>query len=126
MSGASDTLENWIVNHFFRNSAVSAPTAWYAALFTTAPGDDGTGGVEVTGGSYARKAITFGAPSGGVASNTAALDFAGMPACTVRAVGIYTASSGGTYLGGNTITARAVTAGKTFTISLGDLVITVS
>ncbi len=34
------------------------PATLYFALFTSAPSPDGTGGTEVTGGSYARKAVT--------------------------------------------------------------------
>jgi len=34
----------------------------YVALFSTAPGDDGSAGTELSGSGYARQAITFGAP----------------------------------------------------------------
>jgi hypothetical protein len=49
------------------------------ALYTTAPGETGLGGVEVSGGSYVRKPVTFG-PAGisgpdTVASNTAEVLF---------------------------------------------------
>lgn len=41
---------------------MTSPATVYLALFTTATADDGTG-TEVSGGSYARQAVTFGAPS---------------------------------------------------------------
>ena len=34
----------------------------FLALFSVAPGDDGSAGTELTGSGYARQAITFGAP----------------------------------------------------------------
>jgi len=36
----------------------------FVALFSAAPGDDGSAGTELTGNGYARQAITFGAPGG--------------------------------------------------------------
>ena len=46
----------------------------YAALFTTDPGTTGTVVGEVSGGTYARVIITWGAVSGGVATGTATLN----------------------------------------------------
>lgn len=34
----------------------------FVALFSTAPGDDGSAGTELTGSGYARQSIAFGAP----------------------------------------------------------------
>lgn len=53
----SDYLEAKILDYVFGAQAFSAPATIYAALFTAAPTDAG-GGTEVTGGSYARVAIT--------------------------------------------------------------------
>lgn len=64
MSSFSDYLENKVLDHVYRNVAYTAPTGTYLALYTVAPTDAG-GGTEVTGGGYARQAITFGASSGG-------------------------------------------------------------
>lgn len=58
------------------------------ALLTTL-GSDSSAGVEVSGGSYARQTITFAAASGGASSNTNAITFNGMPACTVVGMAIY-------------------------------------
>lgn len=46
-------------------------------------GDDATAGTEVTGGSYVRKSLTVGASSGGATTNSADLQWTGMPACTI-------------------------------------------
>jgi len=43
-----------IANHLFRTSSWTAPTTLYLALYTTNPDANGDGGIEVTGGSYAR------------------------------------------------------------------------
>lgn len=75
--------------------------ATYGALFTavTLPSTV----TEVTGGSpaYARKALTWSAPSAGVITASATFD---VPACTVVGTGVYTAVTAGTYLDGNTVT----------------------
>ena len=41
------------------DGAVTRPTAWYIALYTTLPGEDGTGGVEVSGNGYARQPVDW-------------------------------------------------------------------
>lgn len=57
MSAMSNYLENKLIDHIFRAQAFGAPTTLYFALFTAAPTDAG-GGTEVSGGSYARAAVT--------------------------------------------------------------------
>jgi hypothetical protein len=71
MSAISNYLENALLNATLRNTTYTSPATVYAGLFTTDPTDDGSGS-EVSGGSYARKAITFAAPSNGVTTNSAA------------------------------------------------------
>src|SRR5688572_11335183 len=62
MSAMSDYLEDALLNEVFRATAFAAPAAVYVGLFTAPPSDAG-GGTEVAGGSYARQAVPFGAPS---------------------------------------------------------------
>ncbi len=57
MAALSDYLENKILDYVLRAQAFSAPATTYVALLTAAPSDTG-GGTEVTGGSYARVAVT--------------------------------------------------------------------
>ena len=71
MSAISNYLENALLNATLRNTTYTSPATVYAGLFTTDPTDAGSGS-EVSGGSYARKAITFAAPSNGVTTNSAA------------------------------------------------------
>jgi len=88
----------------------------YAALYTTAPG--ATAGTEVTGGSpaYARKALTWGAPSNGVITATATFD---VPAgTTVVGAGLHSAATAGTYLDGATVTSQAFASQGTYALTL--------
>ena len=67
-------LDGSIINAALRGIAYTSPAASYVALFTTSPTRSG-GGVEVTGGSYARQAATWSAPTSGRSSNTTDLTF---------------------------------------------------
>ena len=67
----------------------------YLALYTVSPTASG-GGTEVSGGSYSRKAITFGAISSGSMSNSAAITFTGLPTANITHYGILNAATGGT------------------------------
>lgn len=57
MAALSDYLENKLIDFLLRAQTFSAPATVYVALFTAAPTDAG-GGTEVTGGSYARVAVS--------------------------------------------------------------------
>ncbi len=70
----SNYLENALINATLRNTAYSSPSTVYVGLFTSDPTDAGTG-TEVSGGSYARKAMTFGSPSNGASTNSGAVEF---------------------------------------------------
>ncbi len=57
----TDYAEGKIADALFGGAALGAPASgadWHLGLFTVTPADDGTGGTEVTGGSYARVAVT--------------------------------------------------------------------
>lgn len=70
----------------------------YLALYTATPTIAG-GGTEVSGGSYARQAITYGAISGASMSNSAVITFTGMPAANITHYAVLNASTGGTMKG---------------------------
>lgn len=57
MASMSDYLENKLIDFLLRGQTYTAPTTVYFALYTANPSDTG-GGTEVTGGSYARVAVT--------------------------------------------------------------------
>ena len=66
----------------------------HLALFTSSP-NAGGGGTEVAG-SYTRRPITYGAISGGVMSNTAAMTFTNLPTATITHYAVMSAATGGT------------------------------
>ena len=128
MSELSNHLENALINATLRNTAYTSPATVYAALFTTDPTDAGSG-TEVSGGAYARTAITFGSPSNGVTTNSADVTF---PTCTaawgtVTHMGIYDASTSGNLLYHTPLDAsKTVDSGDIFKISSGNLSVTLS
>lgn len=121
----SNYLENKILDHVLGTTSYTMPSNVYLALYTVAPTDSG-GGTEVTGGSYVRKAITFGSASGGTASNDLLVDFTGMPACTVVAVGLFDASTSGNLLiYGDLTSSKTLDAGDIFRAQIGDIIISI-
>lgn len=125
MAGSlTNYAENKVLDHVLGTTTYTKPTT-YVALYSVAP-TDSTAGTEVTGGSYARIAGAWTASSGGASSNSGNLDFTGMPAITVVAIGILDASTGGNLLVHGTLTANKVLdAGDTLRIATGDLDITI-
>jgi hypothetical protein len=104
-----------------------ATTGWaYVSLHTADPGT--TGASEVTGGTYARVAVTWAAPSGGAVANSGALSI-NLPASTTASYfGVWSASSAGTYYVGGTLS-PAVTTGASagvVTIAVSALSVTAS
>lgn len=67
----------------------------HLALYTASP-NAGGGGTEVSGGSYARQSVAFGAISGGSMSNTSAVTFTNLPAATITHFAVLSASTAGT------------------------------
>jgi len=118
-------LENKLIDHFLGTASYTMPSAVYVGLFTVTPGEAG-GGTEVTGGSYARQEATFTSASSGATSNDSNIDFAGMPAATTVAIGIFDDVSGGNMLlyGGLTVN-KTTDAGDTLRIATGDLDISI-
>jgi hypothetical protein len=106
----TDYLEDALLNHVLRNTAYSSPATIYIGLFTTMPSDDGTGGVEVSGGAYARQSVTFSAPSGGQVANNALVQFPTATADwgTVLGMGLFDALTGGNLLYYGTLTASKI------------------
>jgi len=94
----SDYLENKVLDHVFGSTAMTQPTRYLALL--TAAATDSTGGTEVIGAWYSRKAITFGAASGGTISNNNTLDFGTVSgsAVTITHWAILDAVTGGNVL----------------------------
>ncbi len=125
-NGMSDYLENALLNSTLRGQAFTAPTAIYAALFTSDPTDAGTG-TEVSGGAYTRQAITFGAPSNGTCSNSADVLFPVATAAwgTITHFAIYDAATGGNLLySGAFTTAKTIAMDDQLKLAAGNITIT--
>lgn len=126
----TDYAENKLVDAVFRGQALGAPATFYVALFTTAC-SDAAAGTEVSGGSYARVAVTSSlanwagtqsagsttasSGTGGATSNNAAITFPSPTANwgSVTHFGIFDASTAG-----NMWVCQALTASKS--VNSGD------
>ena len=124
----SNYLENALINVTLRATTYTAPATVYVSLWTSDPGDDASG-TEVTGGSYARTAVTFAAPSNGVTTNSADVTF---PTCTsswgvVGWIGINDALTTGNLLYHSPLDiSKTIATGDVFKISTGNLSVTLA
>jgi hypothetical protein len=128
MAEMSNFLEDALINATLRNTTYTSVATVYVSLWTSNPGDDASG-TEVTGGSYARTAVTFGAPSNGVSLNSADVTFPTATASwgTVGWIGINNAATAGNLLYHTALdTAKAIDSGDIFKISTGNLSVTLA
>ena len=128
MAEMSNFLEDAIINATLRNTSYTSPTTVYVGLYTTDPTDANTG-TQVSGGSYARTAVTFGIPSNGVSTNSAAVEFPQATASwgTVAYLGILDAATGGNLLYHTALdTSKTIDTGDIFKIAVGSLSVTLS
>jgi hypothetical protein len=128
MSEMSNYLENALINVTLRATSYTAPTTVYVSLWTTDPTDAGSG-TEVSGGSYARTAVTFAAPSNGVTTNNADVTFPTATASwgTVGWIGINDAATSGNLLYHSPLdTSKTIDSGDIFKISTGNLSVTLA
>jgi hypothetical protein len=113
MAALTNFCENKLIDHLFRTTTYT-PGTMYVGLFTAMPSDTG-GGTEVTGGSYARVAVTKGdaywngthgtttgasSGTGGTTSNAGSISFPTPSANwgTIVGFGLFDASSAGNLL----------------------------
>ena len=132
MSAMADYLEVGALDYLFRSAVLTQPTSVNIGLWVGNPGDDLSGGAEVTGIGYARVSYLVGAGSWTNPS----------PSGSTQNVNVITfASAGGAWLGpishvvvfdhlnnplfyGALAVAKTVNNGDTFTIPANNLVIT--
>jgi hypothetical protein len=128
MAEMSNFLENALINATLRATTYTSVATVYVSLWTSDPTDAGSG-TEVSGGSYARTAVTFGAPSNGVTTNSADVTFPTATASwgTVGWIGINDAASSGNLLYHSPLdTAKTIDTGDIFKISTGNLSVTLA
>ena len=128
MAEMSNYLENALINATLRNTSYTSPAVVYMGLYTSDPTDANTV-TEVSGGSYARVAVTMGAPSNGVSTNSAAIEFpqAGGSWGTVGWIGILDASTSGNLLYHSPLdVSKTISSGDIFKIAIGSLSVTLA
>jgi len=128
MSEFSNYSENLVINVLLRAASHTGAAAVYVGLYTSDP-TDGNTGTEVSGGSYARTAVVFGAPSNGISTNSSAVEFPQATSSwgTVGWVGVLDASTGGNLICHSPLdVAKTIDTGDIFKIATGNLSITVS
>lgn len=127
-------LANFVLDTILGGTSFSQPGTVYIALFTVTPTVAGTGGTEVSGGSYARATVTnnntnWTTASASSKSNATAITFATPTAGwgTVISFGIYDALTSGNLLYFGTLsTAKPITTGDAVSFQSGTLVVTES
>ena len=128
MAEMSNYLENALINVTLRATSYTAPTTVYVALYTSDPTDADTG-TECSGTSYARQSVTFGAPSNGVSTNSAAIEFpqAGGAWGTITHIGIRDALTVGNLLYHTPLDAsKTIATGDVFRIASSSLSVTLA
>jgi hypothetical protein len=103
MANLGDYAEKLALDWLMTTGTATRPAAWFLALFTEAPGDDGSG-AEVSGHGYARQAVAFdeAATVGGdtSASNAAPVTFAASGGAwgEITHLAVFDAATGGNML----------------------------
>lgn len=130
ISGKSVYLDLKLLNHTLRGVVYTPPSGSWVALFTVLPDALNAGGIEVSGGSYARQPVTFGAAyaggPGGMLSNNAMIQFpvATLLWGTIVGYVLYDAVTAGNPLYGNVLTNRIIDVGDRAEFGAGTLIVT--
>ena len=123
----SNLFETNVLTWLLTGDAVTRPSAWYVALFTSNPDEDASGTeVSTSGTAYARQSVTF-SVSGNTASNTAAIEFPTATASygTVTHVGVFDASTAGNLIAYAALTtSKAIDTGDVLRINSAELDVT--
>lgn len=105
-----------------QNAVLGTGTTYYLSLHTSDPGTAGS-----SEGTDGRKAITFGASSGGTQASTNAQSWSSaIGGQTYGFFGIWTAATAGTYLRGGTLSSITPAAGATISVAIGAITLTAS
>ena len=110
-------------------NAFTGTGTFYLALFTADPGETGDTTNEVSGGDYARQAVTWDTPDSGSVVNAAAVEFpvATNSWGTVSHWALMDASTGGNaWWYGSITTPKAITAGDIYRVPVGSLTLSIN
>jgi hypothetical protein len=103
-----------------------ATTGWaYVGLFTADPTTSGATG-EVSGGTYARVAVTWNAASGGSVTNSNSLSINLPAATTASYFGVFSAITAGTYYVGGALSPAVTTGGTAGIVTIAAAALSVS
>jgi len=123
----SNLFETRVLTWLFTGDAVTRPSAFYIALFTSNPAEDASGTeVSTSGTAYARQSATF-TVSGNEATNSAAIEFPTATASygTVTHIGVFDASTGGNLIAYAALTtSKAIDTGDVLRINSAELDVT--
>jgi hypothetical protein len=97
-----------ILNAYCRGTSYAGNASLFLSIHTSDPGNTGTPG-EYTTYTGTRPAIAFTAAASQSCPNTSQIDFAAMGATTITHIGLWTATSGGTFKGGGALAASKTT-----------------
>jgi hypothetical protein len=114
-----------VLNAHVRGTSYGGNASVFAKLHL---GDPGAAGTANAATETTRQQVTFGsAATTGAIANTAAVEWTSVSTTeTYTHYSLWTASTGGTFLGSGTITGGAVTSGNNFSIPIGDFDLTQS
>jgi hypothetical protein len=123
----SNVFETRVLTWLFTGDAVTRPSSFYIALFTSNPAEDASGTeVSTSGTAYARQSATF-TVSGNEATNSAAIEFPTATASygTVTHIGVFDASTGGNLIAYAALTtSKAIDTGDVLRINSAELDVT--
>lgn len=123
----SNVFETRVLTWLFTGDAVTRPSSFYIALFTSNPAEDASGTeVSTSGTAYARQSATF-TVSGNEATNSAAIEFPTATASygTVTHIGVFDASTGGNLIAYAALTtSKAIDTGDVLRLPANELDIT--
>ena len=123
MAEISNYLENKLLDHVLRNTSYTSPTTVYVGLYTSNP-DEGNTGTEVSGGSYARQALSVTTASGGIVTSSADVTFPQATSNwgTISHIGLLDALTSGNLLMYTALTtSKAIDSGDVLKIASGSL-----
>jgi hypothetical protein len=125
MSGFTNATEAAVLDCYFNQTNITAPTAIYMGLFSSNPDDAGASGTELSGNNYSRVNVTssFSAASGGACTNDAAVDFpiASGVWSAVTGFGFWIVSTAGTAFFWDTCTLGALASNQFHRFAIGDI-----
>jgi hypothetical protein len=102
------TERDSILNAYCRGTSYAGNASLFLSLHTADPGN--TGASEYTTYTGTRPAIAFNVAASQSCGNTSQIDFAAMGATTITYVGLWTATSAGTFKGGGALSVSKTTA----------------